>query len=37
MSDDLTVIYDEFLDPDTVKPEFATKLINIIFKKKIRV
>ena len=34
VSDDLTVIYDEFLDPDTVKPEFATKLINIIFKRK---
>ena len=35
VSDDLTVIYDEFLDPETVKPEFASKLINIIFKRKI--
>jgi hypothetical protein len=34
VSDDLTVIYDEFLDPETVKPEFADKLINIIFKRK---
>lgn len=34
VSDDLTVIYDEFLDPDMVKPEFASKLINIIFKRK---
>lgn len=34
VSDDLTVIYDEFLDPETVKPEFASKLINIIFKRK---
>ena len=35
VSDDLTVIYDEFLDPETVKPEFASKIINIIFKRKI--
>lgn len=34
VTDDLTVIYDEFLDPDTVKPDFASKLINIIFKRK---
>ena len=34
VSDDLTVIYDEFLDPETVKPEFAARLINIIFKRK---
>ena len=29
VSDDLTVIYDEFLDPETVKPEFASKIINL--------
>ena len=34
VSDDLTVIYDEFLDPETVSSEFASKLINIIFKRK---
>lgn len=34
VSDDLTVIYDEFLEVDNVKPEFATKLTNIIFKRK---
>lgn len=34
VSDDLTMIYDEFLDPETVRPEFAAKLINIIFKRK---
>ncbi len=34
VSDDLTVIYEEFLDPNNVKPEFASKLINIIFKRK---
>ncbi|MGN0393932.1 MAG: DUF5717 family protein [Coprococcus sp.] len=34
VNDDLTVIYDEFLDPENVKPEFASKLINIIFKRK---
>lgn len=34
VNDDLTVIYDEFLDPETVSSEFASKLINIIFKRK---
>lgn len=34
VSDNLTVIYDEFLEPGSVKPEFASKLINIIFKRK---
>ena len=34
VSDDLTVIYEEFLDPSEVKPEFAASLINIIFKRK---
>ena len=35
VSDDLTVIYEEFLEPESVKPEFASKLINIIFKQKL--
>lgn len=35
VSDDLTVIYDEFLDPDTVSPLYAGKLINIIFRRKL--
>lgn len=35
VSDDLTVIYDEFLDPDTVSPLYASKLINIIFRRKL--
>ena len=35
VSDDLTVIYDEFLDPETVSPLYAGKLINIIFRRKI--
>ncbi len=35
VSDDLTVLYDEFLDPDTVSPLYAGKLINIIFRRKI--
>lgn len=34
VTDDLTMIYDEFLDPENVSPEFASKLINIIFKRK---
>lgn len=35
VSDDLTVIYDEFLDPETVNPLYASKLINIIFRRKL--
>ncbi|MGN0436179.1 MAG: DUF5717 family protein [Wujia sp.] len=35
VSDDLTVIYDEFLDPETVSPLYASKLINIIFRRKL--
>ncbi len=35
VSDDLTVIYDEFLDPETVSPLYAGKLINIIFRRKL--
>lgn len=35
VSDDLTVLYDEFLDPETVSPLYAGKLINIIFRRKI--
>ncbi|MBR3834640.1 MAG: hypothetical protein IKJ73_09990 [Lachnospiraceae bacterium] len=35
VSDDLTVIYDEFLDPANVSQLYASKLINIIFRRKI--
>lgn len=35
VSDDLTVLYDEFLDPETVSPLYAGKLINIIFRRKL--
>jgi hypothetical protein len=35
VSDDLTVIYDEFLEPETVSPTYASKLINIIFRRKL--
>ena len=35
VSDDLTVIYDEFLEPETVSPLYAGKLINIIFRRKL--
>lgn len=35
VSDDLTVLYDEFLDPDSVSPLYAGKLINIIFRRKL--
>ena len=35
VNDDLTVIYDEFLEPESVSSMFAGKLINIIFKRKI--
>lgn len=35
VSDDLTVIYDEFLDPETVSPLYADKLVNIIFRRKL--
>ena len=35
VSDDLTVIYDEFLEPETVSPLYAPKLINIIFRRKL--
>jgi hypothetical protein len=34
VNDDLTVIYDEFLEPESVRPEFAAMLINIIFRRK---
>ena len=34
VNDDLTVIYDEFLEPETVSEEFAPTLINIIFRRK---
>lgn len=35
VSDDLTVLYDEFLEPETVSPLYADKLINIIFRRKL--
>lgn len=35
VSDDLTVIYDEFLEPENVSPLYAGKLINIIFRRKL--
>lgn len=35
VNDDLTVLYDEFLDPETVSSVFAGKLINIIFRRKV--
>lgn len=35
VSDDLTVLYDEFLDPESVSPLYAGKLINIIFRRKL--
>lgn len=35
VSDDLTVIFDEFLEPENVSSLFAGKLINIIFRRKI--
>lgn len=35
VSDDLTVLYDEFLDPESVSPLYADKLINIIFRRKL--
>ncbi|MBQ1328155.1 MAG: hypothetical protein IIY49_09020 [Eubacterium sp.] len=35
VNDDLTVLYDEFLDPESVSSMFAGKLINIIFRRKI--
>ncbi len=35
VSDDLTVLYDEFLEPETVSPLYAGKLINIIFRRKL--
>ncbi|MBR4513563.1 MAG: hypothetical protein IKO61_01560 [Lachnospiraceae bacterium] len=35
VSDDLTVIYDEFLEPESVNSKYADKLINIIFRRKL--
>ena len=35
VNDDLTVIYDEFLEPESVSSIYAGKLINIIFRRKI--
>lgn len=35
VNDDLTVIYDEFLEPESVSSLFAGKLVNIIFRRKL--
>lgn len=35
MSDDLSVIYGEYLEPQVVKTQFAPKIVNIIFKRKL--
>ena len=35
VNDDLTVIYDEFLEPENVSSVYAGKLINVIFRRKI--
>ena len=35
VNDDLTVIYDEFLEPENVSSVYAGKLINIIFRRKL--
>lgn len=37
MSDDLSVIYGEFLRPQAVTPHFAASLVNVIFKRKLTV
>lgn len=37
MSDDLSVIYSEFLTPQTVTSHFAASIVNVIFKRKLTV
>jgi len=37
MSDDLSVLYSEFLTPQTVTPHFAASIVNVIFKRKLTV
>ena len=37
MSDDLCVLYSEFLKPQTVKAHYAASLVNVIFKRKLTV
>ncbi len=37
MSDDLSVLYGEFLRPQAVTPHFAASLVNVIFKRKLTV
>lgn len=37
MSDDLSVLYSEFLKPQTVTPHFAASIVNVIFKRKLTV
>ncbi len=37
ISDDLSVLYSEFLTPQTVTPHFAPNIVNVIFKRKLTV
>ncbi len=37
MSDDLSIIYSEFLKPQAVTPHFAASIVNVIFKRKLTV
>lgn len=37
MSDDLSILYSEFLRPQAVRPSFAGSLTNVIFKRKLTV
>lgn len=37
MSDDLSIIYGEFLKPQSVNANYAPKLVNVIFKRKLTV
>lgn len=37
MSDDLSVLYSEFLKPQAVTPHFAASIVNVIFKRKLTV
>lgn len=37
MSDDLSILYSEFLKPQAVTPHFAASIVNVIFKRKLTV
>lgn len=37
MSDDLSILYSEFLKPLSVRPDYAASLVNVIFKRKLTV